>query len=37
VSILYPSVTGNHWRLPAVFLALWAIVFAQMMWGRKRH
>jgi hypothetical protein len=36
VSILLPSLTANHWLLPAVFLALWAIVFAQMIWGRKR-
>ena len=36
VSILIPGFTGNRWLLPAIFLALWAIVFAQMMWGRKR-
>jgi hypothetical protein len=36
VSILIPSFAGNRWLLPAVFLALWAIVFAQMMRGRKR-
>jgi hypothetical protein len=36
VSILIPSFAGNRWLLPAVFIALWAIVFAQMMWGPKR-
>jgi hypothetical protein len=36
LSILIPSFAGNRWLLPAVFLALWTILFAQMMWGRKR-
>jgi hypothetical protein len=36
VIILVPSVPSNRWLLPAIFIALWAIVFAQMMFGRRR-
>jgi hypothetical protein len=31
-----PGLANNHWLMPAAFVTLWALVFAQMLLARRR-